>query len=57
MMKKLAAMMMALAMMVTAGAAMAAVLQPEEPEVETLAGMTVNATVGAYNENTKTFRT
>jgi len=57
MMKKLAAMMMALAMMVTAGAAMAAVLQPEEPEVETLTGMTVNATVGAYNENTKTFRT
>ena len=46
----------ALAMMAIAGAAMAAVLEPDETEVEHLAGLTVNATVGEYNENTNTFR-
>jgi len=56
MMKKLAALVMALALMVTAGAAMAAVVEPDDTDIEHFAGLTVNATVGAYDENSKTFK-
>ena len=56
MMKKLTALVMALALMVTAGAAMAAVVEPDDTDIEHFAGLTVNATVGAYDENSKTFK-
>ncbi len=55
-MKKLAALLLVFAMMVTAGAAMAATLEPDDTDVDRLAGRTVNATVGAYDEAGKTFR-
>jgi len=54
-MKKLTALILAIALMLTAGLALAKTVEPDDTEYERLAGMVVNATVGEYNQDTKTF--
>ena len=54
-MKKLTAMILAIVLMLTAGLALAKTVEPEDTEYEKLAGTVVHATVGEYNQDTKTF--
>lgn len=54
-MKKLISLILAILMLCTAAAALAKTVEPEDTEYEHLAGKVIHATVGAYNENTKTF--
>jgi len=54
-MKKLTAMILAIVLMLTAGMALAKTVEPEDTEYEKLAGTVVHATVGEYNQDTKTF--
>lgn len=54
-MKKLIALTLALVMLLTVSLAFAMTLEPKNTVIESLAGATINATVGEYNEDTKTF--
>lgn len=54
-MKKIISMILAAAMILTVSMASARVLEPDDTEVERLAGRTVHATVGPYDPETKTF--
>ncbi len=54
-MKKLVSLLMVIVMVFGAAAAFAATIGPEDDGYERLAGRTVNATVGEFNEDTKTF--
>ena len=54
-MKKWLALVLAAVMMLTVSAACAKTVEPEETEIEHIAGKTVHATVGAYNEEAGTF--
>ena len=54
-MKKLIALILTIALMLTAGLALAKTVEPENTEYEKLAGIVVNATMGEYNQDTKTF--
>ena len=54
-MKKTISLILAALMIFTVSLAMAKTVEPESTETKGLAGMTVNATVGAYDEQTKTF--
>ena len=55
-MKKLMALVLAAAMVLTASLALAKTVEPEETDMERLAGKTFHATVGAYSEIDKTFQ-
>lgn len=55
-MKKLIALVLVLAMALTASLALAKTVEPEETDMERLAGKTFHATVGAYSEIDKTFQ-
>jgi len=54
--KKTAAMVLALVLCLTAGISLAEGMKPDDPDIDRLAGAAFNATVGAYNEDTKTFQ-
>lgn len=54
-MRKLVSFILAVLMVFTASLALAKTVEPEDPETERVAGKTVNATVGEYNEDTGTF--
>ena len=54
-MKKLVSLLLAVLMLCTASLAFAKILEPEEKEIEHLGGKTVHATIGAYDDVTKTF--
>ena len=54
-MKKLLSALIAVVMLFSVSLAFAKTLEPEDTEIEHLAGKTVSATVGAYDEATKTF--
>ena len=54
--KKLISFILAMVMVLTVSLAMAKTVEPEDPETERLAGKTVSATVGEYNEFLKAFR-
>ena len=54
-MKKLIALTLTLVMLFTVSLAFAMTLEPINTEIEGLAGATINATVGEYNEDTRTF--
>lgn len=54
-MKVLVALMLAMAMVLAIAAASALTLEPDDTEVERLAGATFHATVGAFDEETQTF--
>ena len=54
--KKLAAFILAIVMMLTVSLAVAKTVEPEDPEIERVAGRTVHATVGEYVENLNSFR-
>ena len=54
-MKKTLAILTSLVMVFAASAAMAKTVEPEDTDLEHLAGKTVHATVGAYNEDSKVF--
>ena len=54
-MKKVTALILTIALMLTAGLALAKTVEPDDTENEKLAGIVVNATVGEYNQDTKTF--
>lgn len=54
-MKKLAALILTIVMLVSASAALAKTVEPDDTEFERLAGVVVNATVGAYDAEAKTF--
>jgi outer membrane lipoprotein-sorting protein len=56
MMKKTVSLILAAAMIFTASLAMAKTVEPESTETNGLAGVTVHATVGEYDTQTKTFR-
>ena len=56
MMKKTASMILAAVMIFTASIATAKTVEPESTETNGLAGVTVHATVGEYDTQTKTFR-
>lgn len=53
--KKLIALALAVLMALTATAALAKSVEPEDTELDHFAGATLHATVGSYNETTKTF--
>ena len=53
--KVLVSLMLAVALAFGMTAAFAATIEPEDSELEHLAGATVHATVGAYDKETKTF--
>ena len=55
MMKKLISLLLAALMLFTVSLAFAGTLEPEDTEVDRLARNTFHATVGAYDEATKTF--
>ena len=55
-MKKLIALVLAAAMALTASLALAKTVEPEETDMERLAGKTFHATVGAYSDIDKTFQ-
>jgi len=54
-MKKAVSLILALMILFTASLAMAKTIEPESTETNGLAGVTVHATVGEYNAQTKTF--
>ena len=54
-MKKAISLILALMILFTASLAMAKTIEPESTETNGLAGVTVHATVGEYNAQTKTF--
>ncbi len=54
-MKKAVSLILALMILFTASLAMAKTVEPESTETNGLAGVTVHATVGEYNAQTKTF--
>ena len=54
-MKKTLAILTALVMVFAATAALAVTVEPEDPEIERLAGSTVHATIGEYNADYKVF--
>ena len=54
-MKKWLALVLAAVMMLAVSSACAKTVEPEETEIEHIAGKTVHATVGAYNEEAGTF--
>lgn len=54
-MKHLTALILALALALTATAALAQTWEPVETAPQSLAGATVSATIGAFNEETETF--
>ena len=54
-MKKLIALALALALALTVSSCFAMTLEPDDVELEKLAGTTFHATVGAYNPEDKTF--
>ena len=56
MMKKTASLILAAVMIFTASIATAKTVEPESTETNGLAGVTVHATVGEYDTQTKTFR-
>ena len=56
MMKKLISLVMALVMALTVSAALAVTVEPEEPDIEQVAGRTVHATVGEYVDYLNAFR-
>ena len=53
--KKIAAAVLAVMMVFAASLALAKTVEPEDPEIEHLAGKTVHATVGEFNEIMGTF--
>ena len=55
-MKKTVSLILAAMMILTASLAMAKTIEPESTETNGLAGMTIHATVGEYDELSKTFR-
>ena len=55
-MKKTVSLILAAMMILTASLAMAKTVEPESTETNGLAGMTIHATVGEYDELSKTFR-
>ena len=57
MFKKTAAFVMAAAMALSCSLALARTVEPEDPKLERVAGKTVNATVGEYDEFSKAFST
>ena len=56
MFKKTAAFVMAAAMALSCSLALARTVEPEDPKLERVAGKTVNATVGEYDEFSKAFK-
>ena len=54
--KKLISFILAMVMVLTVSLAMAKTVEPEDPETERLAGKTVSATVGEYDEFLKMFK-
>ena len=54
-MKKLIALFLTAVLLLTVSLAFARTVEPDDTEIERLAGKTVHATVGAYDEGTKTF--
>ena len=55
MFKKTASLVLALLMVLAVSAAQAKTVEPEEPKLERMAGASVHATVGEFNDFTKTF--
>ena len=54
-MKKTVSLVLAAVLILTASLALAKTVEPESTETDGLAGMTIHATVGEYNEETNTF--
>ena len=54
--KKLVSLILAVAMVFTVSVALANTVEPEAPKTERIAGQTVQATVGEYNESLNAFR-